>query len=68
MNKKKRGRPKNPPKEIGKALPCYECNAPGEYYTDTFGIVDGQWRCRTCHEQACRRVIRNDYYFRYGDR
>jgi hypothetical protein len=63
---KKRGRPKRETPKKGQPQPCFECGCNGEYYTDTFGIVTGQWRCQSCHENACRSNTRNDYQVRYG--
>jgi hypothetical protein len=68
MEKRKRGRPRRQPKPIGQPLPCFQCGAEGTYYTDQFGVIDGQWRCDACHQQACRQSVRNDFHLRYGDR
>lgn len=65
---KKRGRPKKEPKKIGPPQPCQDCGKPGKYYTDPFGMISDLWRCEDCHEQAVRRLIRNEYHIRYGDR
>jgi len=61
----KRGRPKKVVK-MGEPQPCQDCGRPGEYGVDLFGMPSEQWRCRGCHEQACRRNIRDDFTVRYG--
>jgi hypothetical protein len=60
-----RQQPKKKPKPR-KPQPCHECGRPGVYGTDTFGVVSENWRCRDCHEKACRTVIREDVFIRYG--
>jgi hypothetical protein len=43
-----------------------ECGQPGVYSVDVFGIQSDTWRCRECHEQACRRKIREDMWVKFG--
>jgi hypothetical protein len=45
---------------------CCECGKKGEYKIDAFGIQTETWKCRECHEHACRRKTREDYWNRYG--
>lgn len=47
---------------------CCECGYTASYGVDVFGIASETWRCRECHEQACRRKIREDMWDRYGYR
>lgn len=65
---KKKARDKASYNKRAEPQPCCECGRQGEYYTDLFGIVTDQWRCRDCHERACRSHSRNDHYIRYGHR
>jgi hypothetical protein len=46
--------------------PCRECGRPGAYNVDQFGTKVDYWTCVQCHEDSCRRHIRNDTYIRYG--
>lgn len=46
--------------------PCVDCGQPGSYGVDPYGVPSDQWRCVACYEQACRRVVREDYLTRYG--
>jgi|Laugrefbdmm110sn_1035136.scaffolds.fasta_scaffold00963_11 hypothetical protein len=60
-------RPKTKAKPpVREPKPCRECGCPGVYGIDTFGVVSEEWRCRECHEKACRTVIREDIFTRYG--
>lgn len=61
---KRRPKAKAPARK--KEPPCHECGRPGVYGVDTFGVVSDKWRCRECHEKACRTVIREDIFTRYG--
>jgi hypothetical protein len=45
---------------------CCECGSPGVYSVDVFGIRSETYRCRDCHEQACRRNVRQDLWNKYG--
>ena len=45
---------------------CCECGLPGVYSVDVFGIRSDTYRCRECHEQACRRKTREDMWDRFG--
>jgi hypothetical protein len=45
-----------------------DCGELGCYGVDPFGIPTETWRCRLCYEQACRRIVRDDYHIRYGRR
>jgi len=63
---KKRGRPKRQAKPIGEPLPCFDCGGQGTYYTNVYGIIDGNWRCDGCHQKHCTREIRGDFNTRYG--
>lgn len=47
---------------------CFECGSPGVYSVDVFGIRSDTYRCRDCHEHACRRKIHEDMWDRYGYR
>ena len=62
--KEKECHKKTSPESRGHA--CVDCGAPAEYFVDEFGIDRGVIRCSKCHEQACRRNIRQDYWLRYG--
>ena len=44
--------------EKKKPEPCVECGAPAVTKVDVYGVVSPEWRCRDCHEMACRRVYR----------
>lgn len=65
---KKKTRPKKGARNRGEPQPCHECGRPGEYYTDSFGMISDLWRCGDCHEQALRRLVRSEFQTRYGDR
>ena len=60
--------PANPDSQAERKQPprCADCGKQGEYRVDIFGIQSEEWKCRECHEQACRRKLRHDYWHRYG--
>lgn len=59
----RRGRPRKV-HPVGAPEPC-ECGRKGEYPVDGFGIVDGRWRCRDCHERETARQHRPNYCIRW---
>jgi ribosomal protein L37AE/L43A len=56
--KRKRVRVRKPKPQPEDPQPCVDCGAGGVTRVDTYGIVSLDWRCRDCHEMACRRVYR----------
>jgi|694.fasta_scaffold130905_4 hypothetical protein len=54
------------PQEKRTPQPCQDCGSPGVYGIDVFGVSSEKWRCRDCHERACRMTIREDTFTRYG--